>query len=40
MAKASPANISHEIRTPLHGIMAFAEFALLKEKTPPHRYLG
>ena len=33
------ANISHEIRTPLHGIMAFAELALLKEKTPPHRYL-
>ena len=29
------ANISHEIRTPLHGIMAFAELALLKEKTPP-----
>lgn len=33
------ANISHEVRTPLHGIMAFAELALLKEKTPPHRYL-
>lgn len=33
------ANISHEVRTPLHGIMAFAELALMKEKTPPHRYL-